>query len=388
MKKVLYTLLILSTTTISAQGKKFFKSGEVKLQNPVEKINLRYANDLPFVQVNINGKPYNFLFDTGAPTVISTAVYTELGLEKKHTAKVKDSQKNKQEQIFTILPEMIVDKAVFKNVGAIVMDFSVSELSCFKIDGILGANQMAKLFWKINYAENSLEASEDLAQFNPADYDIVIPFSPRPQKTPVVETDLQGKKIDLTFDTGFSGRLKITDGAYDAQKALKSIEVYGTNSVGAYGAAKPAPGYIFRTAALPLGNKTFPNEIIATGNASLVGNDFFKNFVFILDWSGNKIYMKQIKNEPAKLESFGFGYRFIDSKPTVAFVFQEENYPLRVGDTIISINNVNLNNLDKDGACHYFINRVENGQKIIDLKIRREGKEMQVRLEKKEFLSV
>lgn len=388
MKKVLYTLLILSTTTISAQGKKFFKSGEVKLQNPVEKINLRYANDLPFVQVNINGKPYNFLFDTGAPTVISTAVYTELGLEKKHTAKVKDSQKNKQEQIFTILPEMIVDKAVFKNVGAIVMDFSVSELSCFKIDGILGANQMAKLFWKINYAENSLEASEDLARFNPADYDIVIPFSPRPQKTPVVETDLQGKKIDLTFDTGFSGRLKIIDGAYDAQKALKSIEVYGTNSVGAYGAAKPAPGYIFRTAALPLGNKTFPNEIIATGNASLVGNDFFKNFVFILDWSGNKIYMKQIKNEPAKLESFGFGYRFIDSKPTVAFVFQEENYPLRVGDTIISINNVNLNNLDKDGACHYFINRVENGQKTIDLKIKREGKEMQVRLEKKEFLSV
>lgn len=191
MKKILYTLLILSTTTISAQGKKFFKSGEVQLQNPVEKINLRYANDLPFVQVSINGKPYNFLFDTGAPTVISTAVYTELKLEKKHKSDVKDSQKNKQEQIFTILPEMTVDKAVFKNVGAVVMDLSVSELSCFKIDGILGANQMAKLFWKINYSENSLEASKDLAQFNPADYDIVIPFTPRTQKTPVVETDLQ-----------------------------------------------------------------------------------------------------------------------------------------------------------------------------------------------------
>lgn len=388
MKKVLYTLLILSTATLSAQGKKFFKSGEVNLQNPVEKINLRFANDLPFVQVSINGKTYNFLFDTGAPTVISTAVYTELGLEKKHTAKVKDSQKNKQEQIFTILPEMVVDKAVFKNVGAVVMDFSVSELSCFKIDGIIGANQMAKLSWKVNYAENSLEASKDLTQFNPAGYDIVIPFSPRTQKTPVVETDLQGKKINLTFDTGFSGRLKVTDGAYEAQKALKSVEVYGTNSVGAYGAGKPAPGYIFRTPALSLGNKSFANEIIATGNASLIGNDFFKNFVFLLDWSGNKIYMKQIKNEPAKLESFGFGYRFIDSKPTVAFVFQEENFPLKVGDAIISINNVNLDSLDKDGACHYFINRVENGQKSIDLKIRRDGKEMEVKLEKKEFLKV
>lgn len=388
MKKILYTFLIFSTTTFSAQGKKFFKNGEVQLQNPVEKINLRYSNNMPFVQVSINGKPYNFLFDTGAPTVISTAVYTELGLEKKHTGKVKDSQKNKQEQIFTVLPEMTVDKAVFKDVGAIVMDFSVSELSCFKIDGIIGANQMAKLFWKINYAENSLEASKDLAAFNPADYDIVIPFSPRIQKTPVIEIELQGKKMALTFDTGFSGRLKIADNAYDIQKASSSIEVYGTSSVGAFGAGKPAPGHIFRIADLSLGNKNFSNEIIATGNANLIGNDFFKNFVFVLDWSANMIYMKRINNEPARLESFGFGYRFIDEKPTVTFVFREENYPLKVGDTIISINNVDLDHLDKDSACHYFLNRVENGQSAIDLKIRRDGKEMQVRVEKKEFLGI
>ncbi|MBL1222431.1 aspartyl protease family protein [Chryseobacterium sp. L7] len=388
MKKILYTLLILSATSLSAQGKKFFKGGEVQLQNPVEKINMRFANDLPFVQVSINGKSYNFLFDTGAPTVISTAVYTELGLEKKHRSTVKDSQKNKHDQIFTVLPEMIVDKAVFKDVGVVVMDFSVSELSCFKIDGILGANQMAKLFWKVNYSENSLEASTDLTQFNPDDYDIVIPFSPRAQKTPVVETILQGKKVDVTFDTGFSGRLKITDNVYDAEKALKSIEVYGTSSVGAYGAGKPAPGHIFRTETLSLGNKSFLNEIVATGNASLIGNDFFKNFIFLLDWSGNKIYMKQIRNEPAKLESFGFGYRFIEEKPTVAFVFQEENFPLKVGDSIISINNVNLDNLDKGGACHYFLNRVENMQNAINVKIRRDGKEMEVKLEKREFLGV
>lgn len=386
MKKVLYTFLILSTTTFSAQGKKFFKGGEVQLQNPVEKMNMRFANDLPFVQVSINGKSYNFLFDTGAPTVISTAVYAELGLEKKHKSTVKDSQKNKHEQIFTVLPEMTVDKVVFKDVGVVVMDFSVSELSCFKIDGILGANQMAKLFWKINYSENSLEASKDLAQFNPADYDIVIPFKPRPQKTPIVETDFQGKKIDMTFDTGFSGRLKIANNVYSAQKASASIEVYGISSVGAYGAGKPAPGHIFRTAAISLGNSDFPNEIIATGNASLIGNDFFKNFIFILDWSGNKIYMKRIKNEVAKLESFGFGYRFIEAKPTVAFVFQEENFPLKVGDSIISINNVDLDHLNKDSACHYFLNRVENGQDMLNIKIRRDGEEMEVRLMKKEFL--
>jgi type II secretory pathway component PulC len=72
----------------------------------------------------------------------------------------------------------------------------------------------------------------------------------------------------------------------------------------------------------------------------------------------------------------------------VAFVFQEENFPLKVGDAIISINNINLDNLNKESACHYFLNRVENRQNSIDLKIRRDGKEMQVKLDRKEFLKV
>jgi len=386
MKKILYTLLTFSTITFSAQGKKFFESGEVKLQAPIEKINMKFAYDLPFVQVMINGKPYNFLFDTGAPTVISSAIYEELGLEKKHSSKVKDSQKNKQEQIFTILPEMIVDKAVFKNVGAIVMDFGASELSCFKMDGILGANQMAKLAWKVNYEGNLLEAAENLSQFDLTGYDIVIPFDPKTQKTPIIKTKILDKKTELTFDTGFSGRLKVGENNYDPKKAGQSVEVYGTNSVGAYGAGKPAPGYIFRLPELALGNRSFANEIANTGGSNLIGNDFFKNFVFILDWSGNKIYMKRIKNETVKLESFGFGYRFIDAKPTVALVYQEENFPLKVGDSIISINDVNLDNLNKESACYYFLNKAEKGQNIIDLKIKREGKIMEMKLEKKEYL--
>ncbi|MEJ5106050.1 retropepsin-like aspartic protease [Chryseobacterium sp. MYb328] len=86
MKKIFYTLFIFSNLSLIAQGKKFFENGDVQLKSTVEKINLKYSTDLPFVKVSINGKIYNFLLDTGAPTVISTAVYTDLGLEKKYKA--------------------------------------------------------------------------------------------------------------------------------------------------------------------------------------------------------------------------------------------------------------------------------------------------------------
>ncbi|MGU3374893.1 aspartyl protease family protein [Chryseobacterium sp. M5A1_1a] len=386
MKKILYTLFIFSNLSLFAQGKKFFESGEVQLKEAVEKLNLKYSTDLPFVKVNINGKTYNFLFDTGAPTVISMAIYTELELEKKYKSSVKDSQKNKQDQIFTVLPEMIVDQATFKNVGVMVMDLKAPEFGCFKVDGILGANQMAKLFWRINYAENLMEATQDLSKFDLTGYDVVIPFETRDQKSPIVEAKTIDKKIDFTFDTGFSGNIKITDNKYDPKKILEKVEVYGNNTIGAFGAGNPKLEYIFKNPELSLGNKSFANEIVATGNSNLLGNDFFKNFVFILDWLNHKIYMKQIRDASHKLESFGFGYRFIDAKPIVAYIFQEENFPLKVGDSIISINNVNLENLDKESACHYFLNRVEQGVDTINMKIKRNGIVMDVNLKKKIYL--
>ncbi|MDH6253519.1 putative aspartyl protease [Chryseobacterium sp. H1D6B] len=387
MKKILYLFFAFYIITISGQGKKFFETGEVILKNPVEKINLKYTNQLPFVQVSINGKSYNFLFDSGAPTVISSAVYKELNLEKLHKSKVKDSQKNKQEQIFTELPEMIVDNVVFKNIGAIVMDFTVSEMECFKMDGIIGANQMAKLFWRVNYSENSLETSKDLSNFDLNGYDIVFPFEAKPQKTPVIETKILNKKIILTFDTGFSGRLKADPSFYDPKNAaVKGIQTYGTNAVGAFGGGKPETGSIFKLSELSLGNKDFPNQIIMTGNSNLIGNEFLKDFTFILDWKNNKIYLKRIKNDPPKLESFGFGYRFIDAKPVVVFVFEDKDLPIKIGDSILSIDAVDLDHLNEESACSYFINRVEKDKDVIDIKIKRDGAVLDFKLNKKEYL--
>ncbi|GAB0156566.1 aspartyl protease family protein [Chryseobacterium sp. Alg-005] len=386
MKKILHLFFAFCVVYTSAQGKRFFEDGEAQLKNPVEKINLTFANNLPFVKVSINGKPYNFLFDSGAPTVISNAIYTELGLEKKHRSKVKDSQKNKQEQIFTQLPEMTIDNVVFKNIGAIVIDLNNSELRCFKIDGIIGANQMAKLFWRINYSENSLEATKDLSRFDLNSYETIIPFDFKDQKTPIVEMKIAGQKADLIFDTGFTGRIRITEKNYMPSSTTQSIETYGVNAVGAYGTGKPETNHIFKTNEVLLGNAKFANEVVMTGSSDIIGNEFFQNFSFIMDWKNKKIYMKRIKDMDAKIESFGFGYRFIEGKAEISYVFKEDNFPVQIGDSIISINNVKLDNLDKESSCHYFINRVEKEAKTIDMKVKRDGNILDIKLDKKEYL--
>ncbi|GAA5088967.1 hypothetical protein GCM10023210_13210 [Chryseobacterium ginsengisoli] len=336
--------------------------------------------------MSINGKMYNFLFDSGSPTVISHAIYNELNLTKKYKRSVKDSNENTQQQIFTELPEMIVDQIVFKNIGAIVLDFDSAELSCLKIDGIIGANQMAKLFWRISYTENLLEATEDLSVFNLKDYSTVIPFEPQLQSTPIVKTRLFDKDIDFTFDTGFSGRFEMAEKKFDPKNVKTKIETFGTRSTGAFGAAKAVAGTIFRADLLNLGNGIFRNELISTSTSDRLGNEFLIDFSFIFDWKNNKIYMKRIKTNPLKLESFGFTYRFIDKKPVVAFLFQQGNFPLKIGDSIISINDIMLDNLDHDSACYYFINRIEKDQKTITIKIKRDGKVLDFKMERKQYL--
>ncbi|MCW3167094.1 aspartyl protease family protein [Chryseobacterium sp. 09-1422] len=388
MKKNLLLFFICYIASVSAQGKRFFESGEAVLKNPVEKINLTFANELPLIKVSINGKPYQFLFDTGAPTVISNAVYSELNLKEKHKRNVGDSQKNKQQQVFTVLPEMTVDQIVFKNIGAVVVDLEGHEFGCLQIDGIIGANQMAKLFWRINYSENLLEATKDLKQFPTEGYETVFSFKPKPQKTPIIESQILDKKINLTFDTGFTGSIKIAENNYDPKNGkVKFVETYGVNSVGAFGTGKPLSSYHFRANDLMLAGQKFENEIIMTGNSSLVGNEFLKKFKFIIDWENNKVYLHRIKNSPSKMESFGFAYRFIDLKAKVVLVFQGNDVPLKIDDEILSINDTSFENLNEESSCQYLLNRVEKSTDSITVKVKRDGKVLDFTVLKKEYLN-
>ncbi|MCX8524725.1 aspartyl protease family protein [Chryseobacterium formosus] len=388
MKKVLFFVLIFFTITVSAQGRKFFEKGEAILKNPVEKINLTFENEIPLVKVIINGKPYQFLFDTGAPTVISHSVYNEMNLKKQHKSKVGDSQKNKHEQIFTELPEMTIDQVIFKNVGAMVMDLQGHEFGCLKIDGIIGANQMAKLFWRINYSENTLEATADLKNFQIEDYETVFKFFSLSQKTPIIESKILNKKINLTFDTGFTGGIKISDSEYDSKNTtVKSVETFGVNSVGAFGTGKPVSSYHFRPKELELAQHKFQNEIVTTGNSSLLGNEFLKKFKFVIDWENNKIYLHRMIDTPSKMQSFGFAYRFINLKAKVVLVFQQTNFPIQIDDEILSINDTSFENLNDISSCEYLLNRVEKDFKSIKVKIKRGDQILNFTVDKKEYLN-
>lgn len=389
-------LLLLSAQVVVGQGRAFFNKGTVKLDTTVasdnrtkginERIPIRLVNNLPLVEVTIAGETYIFMFDTGAPTVISEAIYKRLGLEPAHKGKVSDSQNNKAKQVFTLLPEMKVGSLVFSEVGAVVLDLHKSVFGCFAIDGILGANQMATLAWKVNYSEKSLQATDDMRNFDLSAYTTVLPFETSLQKTPKVKSSLLGKKVNFTFDTGFTGRFKVEKKFFDADKVNTYVETYGATAVGAYGTSKADVGHLFISDDLMLDKNRFDGERVSTGNSNLIGNDFLVNFSYIMDWKTQKIYLKRLTTSAAELKTFGFDYLFVENKPTVVSVYKDQE-AVQLGDVILSINEVDMQHLTDEEACHYLLNRLGKDDDVLQVKLKRKEDILELSLPKKVYFN-
>ena len=144
------TLLILSSTFLISCGstKQLFDYGSVKTSNQIETIKISNINNLPICKVLIGEKEYNFLIDTGAPTVIPNEIFQRLKLKSFFTEEITDANNKKRKQNFTILPEIKIDNLIFKEIGCVVMDIETPALKCFGFDGIIGANLLAKMVWQ------------------------------------------------------------------------------------------------------------------------------------------------------------------------------------------------------------------------------------------------
>ncbi len=389
MTKNIYLILLLLLVFSSCKTKRLYEKGTVNIEHETQQININYSRNLPLVNVTIQGKPYVFLLDTGAPTVISTKIYEELNLTPYLKGKVTDSQKNTRKQIATILPEMLIDSVQFQDIGCLVIDFSVKELACLDIAGIVGANQMAKLFWQIDYANNRALVSKNIANMDVDNFDIHIPFKPKLQKTPTIKTSILDKERLFTFDSGSGGSISLVDDKGDIIKDIPAedkSEIYGINSMGIYGESKAITNYYFTLKNdLHLGNGIFNNVIFSTGKSNLIGNKFLENFIYVLDWKENRILLQQIQDLPKNISNFGFNYRFINNKAEVVLLFTEVNTPLQIGDIILSMNNIDLRNLDDASSCAFFINGIAEEADTLAIEVKRQQEILKYTLTKKEI---
>lgn len=279
-------------------------------------VSFNFDYNLPIITVEIDQVNYNFLLDTGAPSVISPELFVKLNLKKKLTSKIKDSNNISNSEIFTQIPQMKIGNLQYTNIGVYVIDLRKSfALKCLNIDGIIGANQMAKSYWKLDYENKWCVISNDLPKSEIENYEIVN-FTPKNgQLTPLVDIFIDKIKFgNVVFDTGFNGAISLPNNKSLDSVFEKKVELYGVESVGIYGLGTTKT---FVEALLPfvkLDSLVLSKQSVTFSDdpSMFIGNEVFKNYSIIFDWNLQKMYFKKNANlrskKTSEFISFGFGF--------------------------------------------------------------------------------
>jgi len=315
---------------------------------------------LIIVPVVINGRTYRFLFDTGAPMLVSTELAQELGLKKVARKNVRDSQNLKQKLDFVALPNLTIGNTLFTDLVAVASDLTTAPaIGCMKIDGLIGANLMRLMIWNVDYQNQFLSFTNDFEGFKADTTALVLPFVTTASGSPKISLVVGSDSLkSVTFDTGSGGGL-----SYSKQSASKSIlkkaphrSSYGYHSQGIFGATPDT--LFYATQKLSIGDTSFPDFMSSVRGQmakALLGTQFFEHFEMVLNWREKKVYLspnaQQIQQQKTARCIHPY---YVDGKIYVGNVLLNSaasNAGIEVMDEIVSVNGKQISPAGSEDYC-------------------------------------
>jgi len=336
--------------------------GKVVNKNFTKIFPFEWSGGLPIVKVTINGKVYNFLFDTDAPTMIPENLVRGLHLKLVNKIKLNDSGGRRLDRSLYRLPLLSVAGIKFRDFVVSPANFKdFFPISCLGFDGILGYNYIRDLKVKIDYENQKITFSD-----MPIPHDGYIPLDIHfePKQGPMVELNFSFGSGYFIFDTGKNTDIQLGNPAvipdFDKQ-GYPYRETFGafSASIANNNIDRLKRTYLVKNFSLDsiLHIKSFPVSI-DNSNAYLIGDGFLKHFTFIFDLPGQKAYFQKINNKEINEgfdDTFGFT-PFWTEKDGLFISAITDKTPaaqasLKVGDKILSLNGKDVSKIKKEDFC-------------------------------------
>lgn len=314
----------------------------------IHQLHFEYVNGEIFVPVKINGNIYDFLFDTGAPTVVSQDLVKELDLEATGVINASDGKGHVKPEYTYNLTKMEIADVEMDHVKCLSINTEgVSSTICSKVDGIIGADLMQKYCWQLNFSDSMLVFSSE--SLLPPKEAIAVHFEQSANYSPFVMMKYGDSSFYAEFDSGSNNPLTFSDSIYlTNRKAMKKkyVTVYG-------GVEQSVYGRIYTNELRAILDTISMDGIIFTdvfakmrdtrNELPTIGTSFMRNYDITIDWKQQMIYLKQIsKNADDRFtNSFGLSFSVIDSGLYVGLLWKNseaEKRGIRLGDQVMRIN--------------------------------------------------
>lgn len=349
---ILITILLTSSCTL----KTAILLSKAKLKNATSSQVIPYKNvfGLCVIPVQIEGKTYHFVVDSGAQTTLVTQeIANQLQLKDKGSISVRDSQNNSQKLQASRLDKITIGENEFTKVGTVVVDIKDDNvLSCLNIDGIIGMNVMRLNNWLFDYEKEKISNFELKKEFSIEGY-ASLPFKDR--GTPKVELYVNGIKEQFTLDTGKKGKIiNVSNKASLQNPVHQSI---GYTSFGLHN------NTAYDTSSYFLANITDSSSFIMNDvlveqidKGALIGNGFFSSHYHTIyfDFDKNVLYFNKREKVDNTVREYPFSL-ITSSDGLVVSSIAIDNKTLTVGDTIFSLNDIIVNKSNKCDVLKQFM---------------------------------
>ncbi|RYD98360.1 MAG: hypothetical protein EOP54_07810 [Sphingobacteriales bacterium] len=315
-----------------------------------------YENKI-LIEVVIEKKKYNFVFDSGAMSLLDKDM-VNMKKAKNVAIDLEAEDANEQKKKLSVIqvPSLKLENINFKDGYFAVHDFTaINERSCVPIAGIFGSNLMNNLVWKIDFKEKMILVTDQSVATGGA---LEITFEKEAfSNVPYTKLNVRGAVIDLVLDTGSGDALTIGKNAFDKIKDSTFLEGTGPSATSLFGnnegtfyedsvaiSFPAAPGKVFKGV-----------HTTAQGNEmALLGIDFLKHYAPVFDYKVNKLFLNTDTVPVSEsLMSWGFGLAGIEGKLIVINMFNipELQALFKVGEQIIAVNDINTEKPNKLELC-------------------------------------
>ncbi|MFD1615125.1 retropepsin-like aspartic protease [Gelatiniphilus marinus] len=357
-KTIFNSLLFFLILNFSCAQNPSLDKGRITTKNYYTEIPYEDVNGKLIIPVTIKNKTYRFLFDTGAPNLISTKVKKDLNINSDNEISVSDANSTKEKMGIATLPYFTLGNITFKNTTALVYNDADNFLfNCLKIDGIIGSNVLKKSIVQISSKKNLIIITNSRKKLNLKKQNASKLKLVGGQKSPYIPIKLIGEK-SLTeyvlFDTGASGFYDLCLKHYKTFKPHKVIntlsEAKGAANIGLFGVEGVQNQYRVKIPKLSINGTHFNNVITVTesDNNSRVGSELLDYGDVTLDFKNKKIYFHPFETELNLDEKLlGFKPTLNNKKLIVGFVWDEAlKDKIAYGDQIIEVNGINFESIN------------------------------------------
>ncbi|MGD1318803.1 hypothetical protein [Chryseobacterium sp. 2R14A] len=345
-------------------------------------IPFEYIDGKIIINVDIKNKKHNFVFDSGAFTILSEELRGQLNEKKTDIIfeGIDAHNSTSKNDMFSTDVLKIADEKL-KKINFSFMDISwMNSRACMKISGVFGANMMNCKIWRIDFKNKTIDISD--TTLKSSDKAVSIPFTEENfTHVPEVKMNVRNQDFSFVFDTGSGSGFTLGSKSYDAVKDNNYLTFEGLlsqslNSVSKGEKQLDVMEVKFNT--IDLGSQIVDSS---TDSRNLLGTKFMENFLVELDFISKNIILHNL-NKTLEYNSFGVAFAPIEGHLVIVNKLKISQFTeLNVGDKIVKVNHIITDKINDDTFCQ--VKKVVDNSQMITFQTD-SGKEF--KLEKKNIL--